>query len=156
MDELERDLGEFFCQLENCDEGQSQIFEDIIEAFDTYVNEILCAFNFEIGANDSINVTNLLFTDFLKLTDMFQSDQSFEVRGFLTHLQKYEKNRLCCLQGNISSFRPSSKVDRMPEIKEKIKFMKTDEMADLKDFLTLSENAIKIIVKVNYLFLTYS
>ena len=34
--------------------------------------------------------------------------------------------------------------------------MKKEEMGDLKDFLTLSENAIKIIMKVNYLFSTYS
>nr|XP_022286859.1 uncharacterized protein LOC111099730 isoform X2 [Crassostrea virginica] len=108
----------FFRNFKSYNTEQLTIFEIFLEAFNTYIEEILLAFHISVGVSESINVQDLLYQDFLEVFRRIQPGKEDKVTSYLQGLQKITEERLWSLHQEVGLFRAGSQKEEQNDLKE--------------------------------------
>ncbi|XP_062597222.1 uncharacterized protein LOC134258699 [Saccostrea cucullata] len=143
MDDFKIRVMNFFRTLEACNGEQKSVFNDVLEAFNTFLEEVLLSKHITVGSSDTINVQELLYNDFLEMFRYLQPDMVEKLKIFLNRLKEAKQAHLNSLHGKISLFR-TKQVDEKIVLDMK---MKDQERMDFVDFLFVTTNTMQGIIQ---------
>ncbi|XP_062597192.1 uncharacterized protein LOC134258662 isoform X1 [Saccostrea cucullata] len=130
----------FVQTLQACDKQQQNIFFEIMESFNTFIEEILLARHVLVGATDTVNVQELLYRDFLELFRHLKMGPEEHERKYLDKLKTVKENRLGGIHKKMTMFRSNTQIT--PEQIINVK-MTEKEREDIIEFLAMATNILQ-------------
>lgn len=132
--------------LEKCTEAKQSLAREILESFNSLIDEIRFASKLDFGVQDTINVQEELIQDFLAFNRQIQPKEQEHVEPCLRKLQGVKEKQLRSLQNIISLWHGNPKAVDEEELKNKVK---TNEIKGVNEFLTMILCIIQGITEVN-------
>ncbi|XP_062605065.1 uncharacterized protein LOC134266877 isoform X2 [Saccostrea cucullata] len=131
---------EFAKMLQACDKQKKYIFYEIMESLNTFIEEVLLSRHIILGANDTINVEELLYKDFHQLFHFLKIGTEAHAMEYLDNLKTMKENRLKDVLKRWAMFRSNTQVT----VEQIIDVEMTDqEREDTNESLALATNILR-------------